>query len=102
MHRRHGLRSGLAFDPDVERKAFSETKYPRGNLDFRFNLGFADGHAIPPGWKPRLYVSQDGRRYHFQTGSKGGFHLVGAGVIMQLKQNNKSMSDIIMKFWRAA
>jgi hypothetical protein len=30
--------------------------------------GVPDGDAIPPGWKPRLYVSQDGRRYHFQTG----------------------------------
>ena len=24
---------------------------------------------LPPGWKPRLYVSQDGRRYNSQTGS---------------------------------
>ena len=32
--------------------------------------GSSDGDAAPPGWKPRLYVSQDGRRYDFQTGSK--------------------------------
>jgi hypothetical protein len=29
--------------------------------------GFTRGPANPPGWKPRLYVSQDGRRYLFQT-----------------------------------
>jgi hypothetical protein len=26
--------------------------------------------SFPPGWKPRLYVGQDGQRYCFQTGSK--------------------------------
>jgi hypothetical protein len=31
--------------------------------------GFIHGHADPPGWKPRLYVSQDARRYLFQTDS---------------------------------
>ena len=35
-----------------------------------FHHDFPGGDAVPPGWKPRLYVSQDGRRYHFQTGSK--------------------------------
>jgi hypothetical protein len=30
--------------------------------------GFPGYDAVPPGWKPRLYVSQDGRRYRFQTG----------------------------------
>ncbi len=27
---------------------------------FGFNQGFIRGHAGPPGWKPQLYVSQDG------------------------------------------
>jgi hypothetical protein len=35
--------------------------------------GFPGGDAVPPGWKPRLYVSQDGRRYRFQTGSQGRY-----------------------------
>ena len=35
-----------------------------------FHHNFLRNDAVPPGWKPRLYVSQDGRRYHFQTGSK--------------------------------
>jgi hypothetical protein len=26
---------------------------------------FPNSQAVPPGWKPRLYVSQDGRRYLF-------------------------------------
>jgi hypothetical protein len=35
-----------------------------------FHHDFPGGDAVPPGWKPRLYVSQDGRRCHFQTGSQ--------------------------------
>jgi hypothetical protein len=35
-----------------------------------FPHDFPDGDAVPPGWKPRLYVSQDGRRYLSQTGSE--------------------------------
>jgi hypothetical protein len=34
--------------------------------------GLVSGHAEPPGCKPRLYVSQDGRRYLLQKGSTGG------------------------------
>jgi hypothetical protein len=33
--------------------------------------GFLVSDFVPPDWKPRIYVSQDGRRYHFQTGFKG-------------------------------
>jgi len=36
-----------------------------------FNLNFPGGDAIPSGWKPRLHVSQNGRRNRFQTGSAG-------------------------------
>jgi hypothetical protein len=32
------------------------------------------GQADPPGWKPRLYVSQNGRRYRFRTGSRRQIH----------------------------
>jgi hypothetical protein len=35
----------------------------------KFEHGFRAGYAVPPGWKPRLYVRQDGRRCHFQTAS---------------------------------
>ncbi len=35
-----------------------------------FITTFRVSDAVPPGWKPRLHVSQDGRRYNFQTGSK--------------------------------
>jgi hypothetical protein len=35
-----------------------------------FNNDSPGGGTIPPGWKPRLYVSQDGRRYLFQTASE--------------------------------
>ncbi|HEY5040545.1 MAG TPA: hypothetical protein VIK53_00920 [Verrucomicrobiae bacterium] len=44
-------------------------KRPQGGKLW-FNSGFPGGNAVPPGWKPRLYVSQDGRRYHFQTDSE--------------------------------
>jgi hypothetical protein len=28
------------------------------------DYGFPSSDAVPPGWKPRLYVSQDGRCYN--------------------------------------
>ena len=47
--------------------AARKNRPPVATLAFHHPLPAGD--AVPPGWKPRLYVSQDGRRYHFQTGS---------------------------------
>ena len=44
-------------------------KYRLHGGTLRSYRGSSGGDAAPPGWKPRLYVSQDGRRYDFQTGS---------------------------------
>jgi len=40
---------------------------------FKFYRSLSDDHSVPSGWKPRLYVSQDGRRCLFQTGSDTHF-----------------------------
>jgi hypothetical protein len=52
------------------------------------------GGTIPPGWKPRLYVSQDGRRYLFQTASKGvaSCGRLSAGVNASAKFSQRSSS----------
>ena len=45
----------------------SHSKVPA--LRLQFIHGATESPPSPPGWKPRLYVSQDGRRYNFQTPS---------------------------------
>ena len=55
--------------PAVGRHLAARKKHRPGEAP-EWTGGFLRCDAVPPGWKPRLYVSQDGRRYHFQTVSE--------------------------------
>jgi hypothetical protein len=47
------------------------------------------GHADPPGWKPRLYVSLCGRRHLFKTSSMILFGAIGVtGVVVAMELVN--------------
>ena len=46
-----------------------QDRLPRGNTPIFYQIN-SRATLFPPGGTPRLYVSQDGRHYNFQTGSQ--------------------------------